>query len=281
MKGADAGTGVVNVYLGQLFGRANVYEMLSQTIDQANQAFQAGNRNQGIKLTYDAMKQFKDLAEKANGILNPVADQGPPEGILGRLTQFRDDTTSLLTNLASTGDAMAALEDANLKLASLNKQLEDWQTRMYNAPPQGGYKKPDGPPVLPPPTPPRPVESRRTDYSELDDAVLVNRWRDLGNRAFSNKAEEDAFYRRHPEYLKYRKTAELRSPADDIDRDSVKPKDKQSQIQNCQATMSSCSKGCTSKDPGTIGGLIAAMQEEARCMQRCAASADSCLANIK
>jgi hypothetical protein len=281
VKTGDAGTDIFNVYLGQLFGRADVYEKLTQTIDQANQAFSAGNRTQGVKLTYDALTQFKDLAQKTNGLLNPEPYQGQPEGILERLRQFRDDTTSLLKNLGSVGDAMGAHDESIRKLAALKGQLADWQTQLNNASPSMGEKKPDGPPVTPLLQPPPPPEPRRTDYSELDDAVLVNRWRDLGNRAFSNKAEEDAFYRRHPEYLKYRKTAELRSPADDVDRDSVKPKDKQSQIQNCQATMSSCSKGCSSKDPGTVGALIAAMQAEARCVQRCAASNDSCLASVK
>jgi hypothetical protein len=87
-----------------------------------------------------------------------------------------------------------------------------------------------------------------------------------------------------------------RSQVDDVDSDSAqaakgaaKPKDlpkkpvvsKQSQIQACQASWSACNKGCGTKDQGTIGALIASLQEEARCTQRCAASQDSCLANIK
>ena len=74
------------------------------------------------------------------------------------------------------------------------------------------------------PLPPAsPVESRRTDYSELDDAVLVNRWLDLGNPGFSNKAEEDAFYRRHPEYLKYRKIADAGPPPPEAGKGSGTP----------------------------------------------------------
>jgi hypothetical protein len=74
-----------------------------------------------------------------------------------------------------------------------------------------------------------------------------------------------------------------------LPKDAAKPKDKpkapvaskQSQIQACQATWSACYKGCGTKDPGTIGALIASLQEEARCGQRCAASQDSCLAKVK
>jgi len=59
------------------------------------------------------------------------------------------------------------------------------------------------------------------------------------------------------------------------------PVSRQSQAQKCQADSNACSKGCDARDPGTVGSLIAAMQEEARCVQRCAASQDSCLAKIK
>jgi hypothetical protein len=194
---ANSSVDIFNVYPGQLFGRANVYEQFSQTIDEAQKQFRIGNSAAGIRQAYDALKQFKDLAKQANGIFNPVNFTEPPDpkDVLERLKQIRDDTSSLLKHLASTGDSMVALEENNKRLTELKRQLNDWQTVMANAPSQS-KQQPKSVPFSSQPATSRAAQP--TDNPVLDDAVLVNRWLDLGNRAFFNRTEEDAFYRRHP-----------------------------------------------------------------------------------
>src|SRR5258708_36554468 len=50
---ADAGTDIYNFNLGLFLGRAQDYEQLVQTLDQANRAFSAGNRRLGLAKTLE------------------------------------------------------------------------------------------------------------------------------------------------------------------------------------------------------------------------------------
>jgi hypothetical protein len=71
-------------------------------------------------------------------------------------------------------------------------------------------------------TTPAPVQiqpqTRKFDFSALDDAVLLSRWLDMGNRAFSDPREEDAFYKRYPALERFRSVAETMSPRTDVER---------------------------------------------------------------
>ena len=81
-------------------------------------------------------------------------------------------------------------------------------------------------PSAPPPPAPTVIEMRTQaiafDFSALDDSVLVSRWLDMGNRAFANRQEEDGFYRKHPEFSKYRQIADYRSPESEVEQDLAK-----------------------------------------------------------
>lgn len=147
----------------------------------------------------------------------------------------------------------------------------------------------------PPPTPtvskPR-TQAGAFDFSPLDDAVSVSRWRDLGNRAFSSKAEEEAFYQRHPEYLKYRKIAELRSPADDIGRQET-PSESSARgepspvqqpewdlvaynkaMQQCRSADAPRRRGCLSQ-PGSDRAKLACLDAANSALSACADAAKS------
>lgn len=150
---ANSSVDIFNVYLRQIFGGVDDWEKFSQTIDQAQQAFQTGNSQSGARQAYDALKQFKDLAQQANGIFDPVTFSEPlnPKSLLEYLQQIRDDTTSLLKNLSSTGNSMVALEEANKRLAELKRQRNEWQTVMANAPSQSAPQPKNA-------SPPKPVD---------------------------------------------------------------------------------------------------------------------------
>jgi hypothetical protein len=157
VKAAESSADIFNVYLRQIFGGIGDWEKFSQSIDQAQDAFQMGNLQLGGKRAYEALKQFKDLAQQANGIFDPVTFSEPtnPKSLLEHLQQIRDDTTSLLRNLSSTGFSMVALEEANKRLAELKRQRNEWQTVMANAPSQD-VPQPKTTPASPPP--PKPVD---------------------------------------------------------------------------------------------------------------------------
>jgi hypothetical protein len=57
----------------------------------------------------------------------------------------------------------------------------------------------------------------RPDPSTLDDAILIARWLDLGNRAFKDKVEEENFYKKFPAYQKFRVVAETHSPRTEVE----------------------------------------------------------------
>jgi hypothetical protein len=67
------------------------------------------------------------------------------------------------------------------------------------------------PPTLPP----------GVDLKALDDALLLERWLDLGNRAFKNQNEESAFYQKFPNLQKFQKIADTRSPRTEVERTSA------------------------------------------------------------
>lgn len=150
---ANSSVDIFNVYLRQIFGGVDDWERFSQTIDQAQQDFQMGDSQLGARQAYDALKQFKDLAQQANGIFDPVTFSEPlnPKSLLERLRQIYDDTTSALKDLSSTGNSMVALEEANKRLAELKRQRNEWQTVMANAPSQNAPQPKNA-------SPPKPVD---------------------------------------------------------------------------------------------------------------------------
>jgi hypothetical protein len=60
------------------------------------------------------------------------------------------------------------------------------------------------------------LQVQNDTVSELENAVLLCKWLDIGNRAFSNEAEEGAFYQRFPALDQCRAIAEYRSPAFEV-----------------------------------------------------------------
>jgi hypothetical protein len=63
-----------------------------------------------------------------------------------------------------------------------------------------------------------PVIPSGSDLSALDDAISLERWFDLGNRAFQDKSAEDSFYKRFPVLQRFRTVAETYSPRTEVDR---------------------------------------------------------------
>lgn len=53
----------------------------------------------------------------------------------------------------------------------------------------------------------------------LDDAVLLDRWLNLGNRAFDNQQQADGFFQQHPSLTKYRDVADDHAPISEIEQD--------------------------------------------------------------
>jgi len=82
-----------------------------------------------------------------------------------------------------------------------------------------------------------PVIPAKVDLSALDDALLMDRWLDVGNRAFKDQSEEDHFYSRFPAFKKFQKVAETQSPRADVERGTVS---KKSDFQACSACLDKC-----------------------------------------
>jgi hypothetical protein len=55
------------------------------------------------------------------------------------------------------------------------------------------------------------------DLKALDDAILLGRWLDLGNRAFKNQTDESEFYQKFPNLQQFRTIAEIRSPRTEVE----------------------------------------------------------------
>lgn len=62
-----------------------------------------------------------------------------------------------------------------------------------------------------------PIIPAGTNLSALDDALLMLRWMDLGNRAFANKDEEDRFYARFPALQRFKTIAETYAPITEVE----------------------------------------------------------------
>jgi hypothetical protein len=60
------------------------------------------------------------------------------------------------------------------------------------------------------------LQGQNDSVSELDNAVLLCKWLDIGNRAFSTEPEQSAFYQRFPALDQCRAVAEYRSPAFEV-----------------------------------------------------------------
>jgi hypothetical protein len=60
------------------------------------------------------------------------------------------------------------------------------------------------------------LQGQNDSVSELDNAVLLSKWLDIGNRAFSTEPKKSAFYQRFPALDQCRAVAEYRSPAFEV-----------------------------------------------------------------
>ena len=106
----------VQFTFASFFGRAEDYEKLTQTLDEAQQAFSAGNRNLGLAKTLDVFKQANNLTMKIAGPLSPAPYTSLPTNP-GEALEFVTKASEIVHNyavdgkgmvvaLAGTGDAM-------------------------------------------------------------------------------------------------------------------------------------------------------------------------------
>ena len=106
--------------------------------------------------------------------------------------------------LCSTKDAILAQREAELKKqtnSSIPKPLMPREARESSR--EASNQVPD-------------LQGQNDSVSELDNAVLLCKWLDIGNRAFSTEPEESAFYQRFPGLDQCRAVAEYRSPAFEV-----------------------------------------------------------------
>jgi hypothetical protein len=90
-------------------------------------------------------------------------------------------------------------------LEAKNAALKSRDQNKTPKPPKEGRDKP-----VPPPR-------GGVNPAVLDEAERLQRWLDLGNRSFDNKAQENQFYRDYPMLNPLRDIADTRSPADEAD----------------------------------------------------------------
>lgn len=104
--------------------------------------------------------------------------------------------------LKTTLSELHSYEDAILRDTNIEQSLEQKNTDLT-------LPLTDDPvlPTIPP----------GVDLSALDDAVLMNRWLDLGNRAFASKSDEDKFYEKFPTLGQFRAIAETRAPITEVE----------------------------------------------------------------
>jgi hypothetical protein len=256
--------GIVYTSYGQKKDPGRLVLSLKESIDNAVDALRAGNTRQGLELVGKVGQITLDLWSEENTAVNTV---NAIQQILWELGNLRK-TTSELSNceqrIATDTQILSKLEAKNTDLQS----RIDSQVSKTNPVNQNDT---------------RPTQA--VDLSALDDAVTLNRWLDLGNRAFANKTEEDAFYRRFPDLLKYRTIAETYSPRTEVLRDraaaskfapSMKAAnpDHSRLVGQCELARGACLNKCG------IPGFPMKYPEYNACVAGCNAAKTSCVANI-
>lgn len=86
------------------------------------------------------------------------------------------------------------------------------------------------------------------DFSALDDAILINKWLDLGNRAFTDQSQEDTFYSEFPAYMRFKNIAETQSPITDVEHAALPVGSRQSP----DASEERWRQACAGTIPGSI-----------------------------
>jgi hypothetical protein len=135
---------IYNFNLGLFFGRAEDYEKLQSTLNDAQIAFKMGQRKRGMSITLDLFKQASALTSRIGGTLNPVPYTDLPnnpkdakdfvDNAVKVVKQYAVDGKGQVVALGRTGDAMADLENSNLAQASLADQIAEIQRCMSYAP---------------------------------------------------------------------------------------------------------------------------------------------------
>ena len=105
--------------------------------------------------------------------------------------------------MCSTTDARFAQREAELKKQANSSIAKPPMPRGPESSLEASNKRQD-------------LQGQNDSVSELDNAVLLCKWLDIGNRAFSNEPEESAFYQRFPALDQCRAIAEYRSPAFEV-----------------------------------------------------------------
>ncbi len=133
-----------NLNLGLFFGRAEDYEKLVQTLDEADIAFRSRHLTIGLSKTLDIFKQATGLISQIGGVLNPPPYSKIPtnsreavEFVNNAKTivkQYAVDEKGQIVALGQTGNAMATLENSNLFQESLRNQIATLQRCMSYAP---------------------------------------------------------------------------------------------------------------------------------------------------
>ena len=135
---------IYNFNLGLFFGRAEDYEKLQSTLNDAQIAFKTGQRRRGMSITLDLFKQASALTSQIGGTLNPLPYTNLPtnpkearefvDNAVKVVKQYAVDGKGQVVALGRTGDAMADLENANVSEASLAEQIAEVQRCMSYAP---------------------------------------------------------------------------------------------------------------------------------------------------
>jgi len=143
----NAEVAVTDIYdfnLGLFLGRAEDYEKLVQTLDQADMAFKSGNGTFAMSRTLSVFKQARALTLRVGGTLAPSPYTTLPtspkeakdfvEDALKVVKQYTVDGKGQVVALANTGDAMADSENSNLSQASLRQKIATINRCMSYAP---------------------------------------------------------------------------------------------------------------------------------------------------
>jgi hypothetical protein len=151
----------------------------------AQDAYRNGDVNTALSKYYDVLSWYVLKFATVGGY-----EFGPVHDTSKAATQFAMEWQAKVNTDNKLASQLAAIA---LRQAELDR-IADSLPLIDPPPVQSGQQQkkvppPSRPNALPPPSP------VRADQPQLDDAALVNRWLDLGNRAFSNKVEEEAFYR--------------------------------------------------------------------------------------
>jgi hypothetical protein len=174
-----------NLNLGLFFGRAEDYEKLAQTLDEADNAFRSGNRRIALSKTLDVFKQAKEIMSRVGWALNPDPYLHIPSD-WKEAKEFVDDATKIvreyaadameeIASLSKMEKAMAELENCNATQQSLKQQIAETQRCMEYAPHKSASS------TMKAPAPPQSVAPPKTTAPAVCDYELRSHkcWADL------------------------------------------------------------------------------------------------------